>query len=139
MNNDYDRESAPTEKTHQEMLDDGYYMTGDGVWMPGPEDETSTVVDITEDSTPAVKMLSFRTGEVVITELSETLYSDTYVLSNPRVVFIDSTGESSTTVSFSDWMPLANTRKFTVNKDYIVCVTEPLDSLVDSYLANRNG
>ena len=87
-------------------------MTGEGVWIPGPEEDIEIPefedisVDITEDSTPAVKMLSFITGEVVITELSETLYSGTYKLSNPRVVIIDATGESSTTVSFSDWMPL---------------------------------
>ena len=108
MNNDYDRGDSPEGKTHQEMLDDGYYMTGDGVWMPGPEEDIKfedISVDITEDSTPAVKMLSLSTGEVVITELSETLYSDTYRLSNPRVVIIDATGESSTTVKFINFLP----------------------------------
>lgn len=136
MNNNYDRgEEAP--KTYDEMVEAGYEMTGDGFWIP--KEEEGTVVVSGEDLQASVKLLLLLNGEQVLTQLIEHDYSDTYTLRDPREVRLQSTssdGESVTsTIGYSDWFPLSKDREIKLTKSFVVSITSPLDSLLESYIA----
>lgn len=131
MNNDYDRESRPS--TYEEMVEAGYEMTGDGFWIPG--DDVSTIPLSFAD----VKVLLLKSGETVISKMTESMYSGEYKLSDPKIVSYKETGEGDTIVSYRDWMPLSNTRELTIDKSHVVCITEPLKTLVENYLERKNG
>ena len=136
MNNKYDRELS-----HQEYIDAGYEMTADGFWVPADPAELAGCVDITiEGSEPAVKLLLLLNGEEIISEVVENLYSDTVKVINPLRVMVQATSsngnERSSTIAFTDWMPLSQSREIEVNKSFIVSITDPIDTLVESY---RNG
>ena len=119
MNNDYDRGESPR-----------YTMTNFNKDM--------SPIDIS-DPVPTVKLLLLESGETVISVVSESICGTKLTLQNPRTVFIQSSEENNTTVLFGDWMPLASTRSFDIRMDYVVTLTDPLDSLVESYLENNNG
>ena len=119
MNNDYDRGESPR-----------YTMTS--------FNKEISPVDIS-DPTPSVKLLLLKSGETVISYVSESMCGTKLTLKNPRTVFIQSSEENNTTVLFGDWMPLAQTRAFDIRMDYIVTSTDPLDSLIESYLESNNG
>ena len=91
------------------------------------------------DTTPATKLLLLESGQTIICELGASLDETSYNLIDPRVVMIQSArsiddGESTeTTISYSDWMPLADTREFSLSTKYVVLVTDPIESLVESY------
>ena len=97
------------------------------------------------DTTPAPKLLLLESGQTIICELASTLEGDSYKLIDPRVVMIQSArsiddGESTeTTISYTDWMPLSSVREFTLSTRYVVLVTEPLDTLVESYMRAREA
>lgn len=136
MNNNYDRgEEAP--KTYDEMVEAGYEMTGDGFWIP--KEEEGVVVVSGEDLQASVKLLLLLNGEQVLTQLIEHDYSDTYTLRDPREVRLQSTssdGESVTsTIGYSDWFPLSKDREIKLTKSFVVSITSPLDSLLESYIA----
>ena len=141
MNNNYDREEAP--KTYDEMVAAGYEMTGEGVWIP--RDEIMEVTITEEDLTPETKVELFllKSGETIISQFTQSLSGQTYFFEDPRVVMIQSSSGdgdgTQTTIAYTDWMPLAKGRSYTVSSDWVVCRTQPLDSLVESYLANTNG
>ena len=135
MNNKYDRDDAP--KTHDEMVDAGYEMTGDGFWIPGNEEN----IVITAEATSSVKLLLLQSGEEVLCTFTESMYTDKCFLGNPMSVMVQSTtseggGERTSTVAFSDWMPLSEDRNIEVSRSYIVAVTTPIESLVESYQKN---
>ena len=143
MNNNYDREEAP--KTYDEMVAAGYQMTAEGVWIPQDEMESMEVTITDEDliEEPQVELFLLKSGETIISEFTMSLSAQTYFFSDPRIVMIQSStgdGETTqTTIAYSDWMPLAQNREFTVSSDWIVCRSQPLESLVQSYLNNKNG
>ena len=97
--------------------------------------------DILEEK--QVNLFLLKSGETVISEFAQSLSGQTYFFYDPRVVMIQASagdGESTqTTIAYSDWMPLAKERTFTVSADWVVCRNEPLDSLSESYLSNKNG
>ena len=120
MNNNYDREDAP--QTFEQTME----------------------VTITEDDlSPAVGLFLLKSGETIISEFTQSMCGGTYNLDDPRVVMIQASsgdGESTqTTIAYSDWMPLSKERTYAVSSDWVVCRTEPLESLVESYLNNKNG
>ena len=129
MNNKYDRDEAP--KTYDEMVAAGYQMTDDGFWVP--QDEHPEVTDF-ELAEPEVNLFLLKSGETLISEYRLSLTAQAYFLNNPRVVTLE-----DTTVSFTDWMPLSKERDFTVSQDWVVCRSNPLDTLVESYRGSQNG
>ena len=139
MNNKYDRDEAP--KTYDEMVAAGYEMTGDGFWIPNEDTMEVTITE--EDLAPAVGLFLLKSGETIISEFTQSMSGGTYRLDDPRVVMIQAStgdGESTqTTIAYSDWMPLSKERSYTLSSDWVVCQTEPLESLVESYLNNKNG
>jgi len=134
MNNKYDRDEVP--KTHDEMREAGYEMTGDGFWIPGQEEGIIEVA--AAELGDSVKLLLLLNGEQVITQLIETIGSDTYTLRDPREVRLQSSssdGETVTsTIGYSDWFPLSADREIKLAKSFVVSITRPLDSLLDSYI-----
>ena len=134
MNNNYDRGDEP--KTHEEMVQAGYEMTGDGFWVPV---EDGGIIEVSAaEIGDSVKLLLLLNGEQVITQLIETMGSDSYTLRDPREVRLQSTssdGESVTsTIGYSDWFPLSADREIKLAKSYVVSVTRPLESLLESYV-----
>ena len=95
---------------------------------------------------PAAKLLLLESGQTIIAGVTTTIEGDVYNLVDPRVVMIQSArstedGEGTeTTVSYTDWMPLANSREFALSSKYVVLVTDPIETLVESYeRARTNG
>ena len=69
-----------------------------------------------------------------------------YALYDPRVIQIAAAAPTEdglgtqTTVNYSDWMPLAEGREFTLSERYVVLVTDPIPNLIESYArARTNG
>jgi len=128
MNNNYDRgEQKPTPTTADEILQSRYGVTeGD--------------VEITfEDPRPEpIKLVLLKSGELLLTKYQEYVGSDRVVLSDPKVVISRSSaaddGAVTTTISYSNWMALSADTTFNVSADAIVTVTDPVQSLYDSYL-----
>ena len=102
-------------------------------------DSTTYEVLITE-AEPAVKLVMFLNGEEVIAEVVEQMGSNSVKLIKPLRVLVQSTSsdgnERSSTVAFSDWMPLSEDREIEVSRGFIATITTPLESLVSSY---QNG
>ena len=95
-------------------------------------------VDVTMPESPAaVKLLLLLTGEEVLAEVIEHLGSDEVTLIRPMRVMVQSTssdGDSrSSTIAFTDWMPLSESREIRVSRKMIGVITTPLDSLIESY------
>lgn len=92
------------------------------------------------DPEPAVKLIMFLNGEEVIAEVIERTCGDTVTLVKPLKVMVQATSsdgnERSSTIAFSDWMPLSEDREIDVRRSFIATITTPLDSLVKSY---QNG
>lgn len=135
MNNKYDRDEAP--KTHDEMVQAGYEMTGDGFWIP--QEEGEGVIEVAPaELADSVKLLLLLNGEQVITQLIDTIGSENYTLCDPREVRLQSSssdGETVTsTIGYSDWFPLSADREIKLAKSFVVSITRPLDSLLESYL-----
>ena len=143
MNNNYDRDESP--RTYDEMVAAGYQMTAEGVWIPQDEMESMEVTITEEDliDERKVQLFLLKSGETIISEYTQSLSGQTYFFDDPRIVMIQASsgdGETTqTTIAYSDWMPLSKERSFTVSSEWVVCRTEPLDSLVQSYLSNKNG
>ena len=133
MNNDYDRGELPR-----------YTMTS--------FNKEISPVDIS-DPTPSVKLLLLKSGETIISFVEESMCGTKVKLKNPRIVAFMPPGSITTLpplcstasdLSLSSlrlylWMPLAKTRTFDIRMDYIVTSTDPLDSLIESYLESDNG
>lgn len=137
MNNNYDRgEDAP--KTYDEMVAAGYEMTGDGFWLPRDEDSPEVVGDVREVHN--VKLLLLKSGENVLANVTEQMYSDEVILHDPKLVTLElSASTIESTIGYSDWQPLSKSRTLAVKKEYIVSMMEPLDELGKSYEAQVNG
>lgn len=138
MNNEYDRGDGSAPKTYDEMVAAGYEMTGDGFWVPADE---KVSVDSVESN---IKLLLLESGETLISEVVESIDGQNVLLSDPRIVIIQAArvndGDeptTTTTITYSDWMPLARDRSFTLSSKYVVLISTPIDSLVESYTRAR--
>lgn len=137
MNNNYDRgEDAP--KTYDEMVAAGYEMTGDGFWLPRDEDSPEVVGVFREVHN--VKLLLLKSGENVLANVTEQMYSDEVILHDPKLVTLElSASTIESTIGYSDWQPLSKSRTLAVKREYIVSMMEPLDELGKSYEVQVNG
>jgi len=118
MNNSYDREAMESTELLQESLEN---MIGN-----------------------PVKLLLLESGQTIITEC--VFVDGAYALYDPRVIQIAAAAPTEdglgtqTTVNYSDWMPLAEGREFTLSERYVVLVTDPIPNLIESYArARTNG
>ena len=128
MNNDYDREPiSPTGST-------------------GAVELMTESIDLMSNNDPVVKLVLLKNKETIISEVIESIDGSTYQLVDPRVVLLQASrptedgNSTSTTISYTDWMPLSESRTFTIPGDFVVLVTDPVESLVQSYTqARQNG
>ena len=128
MNNDYDREpTSPTGST-------------------GAVELMTESIDLMSNNDVAVKLILLKNSETILSEVRESIDGSTYQLVDPRVVLLQASkptedgNSTSTTISYTDWMPLSESRTFTISSDFVVLVTDPVDSLVISYTqARQNG
>lgn len=135
MNNKYDREP-----TYDEMVANGYTMTGEGMWIPELTGIDDTDEICFEDMKPnkSVKLVLLQNGELLLTEFLESTLGDEVTLVDPKVVISRSSatadGNVTTTIQYSQWMALSAEREFKVNRNFIATVSDPIQSLYDSYL-----
>ena len=130
MNNNYDREP-----THDERKADGMAMTADGFWIPVENFSEEELLEL-GNTAPALRLLLLKSGETIVSQVRGSMCGTKLTLENPRTVSIEAVGKNSSTVKFSDWMPLAQHRTFDISADYVVTSVEPLDSLFKSYSEN---
>lgn len=132
MNNDYDRDVTPD---NDQMIKAGYTRTDDGFWVPS-EGEVLQVE--AEDLANSTKLLLLLSGEQILAQVEENMNGDVITVIDPREVRLEGTtsdGESTTSsVAFSSWLPLSQTRRIEINKSYVVCMNTPIQSLVESYV-----
>lgn len=102
-----------------------------------------TLEVVLTDIDPAVGLFLLTTGESLISEYTTSIGDSSYTLIDPRSVMIESSGidggSTSTTVAYADWMPLSQDRTFSVSSRQVITISRPLDSLIESYLSNKNG
>ena len=96
--------------------------------------EPDEVLDL-EPADPSVGLFLLVTGETVLTEYTTSFDDLIYYFSHPQLVTLD----GDDTVVHTNWMPLSKSRRFEVSSDKVVCHSEPLDTLVESYRGNQNG
>jgi len=128
MNNDYDREPiSPTGST-------------------GAIELMTESIDLMSNTDPVVKLVLLKNNETIIAEVRESIDGSSVQLIDPRVVLLQAArpsddGQTTTTaISYTDWLPLSESRNFTIDGDYVVLITDPIESLVQSYTqARQNG
>ena len=128
MNNDYDREPiSPTGST-------------------GAVELMTESIDLMSNNDPVVKLVLLKNNDTIIAEVRESIDGSSVQLIDPRVVLLQAArpsddGQTTTTaISYTDWLPLSESRNFTIDGDYVVLITDPIESLVQSYTqARQNG
>lgn len=134
MNNDYDRGDEQPRYTMSSFNEDLRKMVGADIDIAD---------DVIEPAEPKVGLFLLVDGTTVVSQYSESIYGDTYILDEPLTATIESSsmveGTFSSSVAYDHWMPLSKVRKFVVAKNKVITVTEPLDTLTESYMRNKNG
>ena len=98
----------------------------------------------------SVQLGLLKSGEEVIADIKEFRNSDdelvSYLFKDPfsikiktSQVLIEGDGAPKHDVVYYRWMSLSKDSDIIVNKDWIVCITDPLDSIKQSYEEKMNG
>ena len=98
----------------------------------------------------SVQLALLKSGEEVIADIKEYHNSDdelvSYLFKDPfsikiktSQVLIEGDGAPKHDVVYYRWMSLSKDSDIIVNKDWIVCITDPLDSIKQSYEEKMNG
>jgi len=98
----------------------------------------------------SVQLALLKSGEEVIADIKEFRNSEdelvSYLFKDPFTIKIkksqllveeDSTPKHE--VLYYKWMSLSKDSDIIVNKDWVVCITDPLDSITKSYTERMNG
>ena len=98
----------------------------------------------------SVQLALLKSGEEVIADIKEFRDSEdelvSYLFKDPFTIKIkksqllveeDSTPKHE--VLYYKWMSLSKDSDIIVNKDWVVCITDPLDSITKSYTERMNG
>ena len=98
----------------------------------------------------SIQLALLKSGEEVIADIKEFRNSDdelvSYLFKDPFTIKVKTSQvlveENSTPkheVIYYKWMSLSKESDIIVNKDWIVCITDPLDSIKTSYEERMNG
>ena len=99
----------------------------------------------------SVQIALLKSGEEVIADIKEFRDSDdnlvSYLFSEPycikiqtREVLIEAdNAPSKHELVFYKWMGLSKDKELIVNKDWIVCIADPHDSIIESYGKREDG
>ena len=99
----------------------------------------------------SIQLALLKSGEEVIADIKEIRQDETdvlvsYLFKNPYCVKIKTTqvlvedeSRPKHQLAYYKWMSLSNDSDIIVNKDWVVCITDPLDSVKKNYEEKMNG
>lgn len=95
----------------------------------------------------SVKLAVLKSGEDVVANIREIVSEDegksiSYLFTNPYSVKLFTQMDSDKkeySVSFSSWIPLSKDNDIVVPLDWVVCVVDPIEMVVESYEEKVNG
>ena len=99
----------------------------------------------------SIKLTLLKSGEEVIADIKEVRQEETdvlvsYLFKDPYCVKIKTTqvlvedeSRPKHELAYYKWMSLSKDNDIIVNKDWVVCITEPLDSIKKNYEDKMNG
>ena len=99
----------------------------------------------------SIKLALLKSGEEVIADIKEVRQEETdvlvsYLFKDPYCVKIKTTqvlvedeSRPKHELAYYKWMSLSKDNDIIVNKDWVVCITDPLDSVKKNYEERMNG
>ena len=99
----------------------------------------------------SIKLALLKSGEEVIADISEFRQEETdilvsYLFRKPYCikiktsnVLVEDKSKEKHQLAYYKWMTLSKDDDIIVNKDWVVCITEPLDSVKKNYEEKMNG
>ena len=98
----------------------------------------------------SVQLALLKSGEEVIADIKEFRNSDdelvSYLFKEPYTIkiktsqlLVEEEGTPKHEVIYYKWMSLSKDTDIIVTKDWVVCITDPLDSITKSYKERMNG
>ena len=99
----------------------------------------------------SIKLALLKSGEEVIADISEFRQEETdilvsYLFRKPYCikiktsqVLVEDESRPKHELAYYKWMTLSKDNDIIVNKDWVVCITEPLDSVKKNYEDKMNG
>ena len=99
----------------------------------------------------SIQLALLKSGEEVIADIKEIRQEETgvlvsYLFKDPYCVKIKTTqvlvedeSRPKHELAYYKWMTLSKDNDIIVNKDWVVCITEPLDSVKKNYEEKMNG
>ena len=99
----------------------------------------------------SIQLALLKSGEEVIADIKEIRQEETdvlvsYLFKDPYCVKIKTTqilveeeSRPKHELAYYKWMSLSNDSDIIVNKDWVVCITDPLDSVKKNYEERMNG
>ena len=99
----------------------------------------------------SIKLALLKSGEEVIADISEFRQEETdilvsYLFKKPYCikiktsnVLVEDKSKEKHELAYYKWMTLSKDDDIIVNKDWVVCITEPLDSIKQNYEDRMNG
>ena len=99
----------------------------------------------------SIKLALLKSGEEVIADISEFRQEETdilvsYLFRKPYCikiktseVLVEEKSKPKHQLAYYKWMTLSKDDDIIVNKDWVVCITEPLDSIKKNYEDKMNG
>ena len=98
----------------------------------------------------SIQLALLKSGEEVIADIKEFRNSDdtlmSYFFHDPHVVkiktkslLVEGEEKQKHDIVYHKWMPLSKDTDIIVNKDWVVCITDPLDAITVSYEGRNDG
>ena len=99
----------------------------------------------------SIKLALLKSGEEVIADISEFRQEETdilvsYLFKKPYCikiktseVLVEDKSKEKHELAYYKWMTLSKDDDIIVNKDWVVCIAEPLDSIKKNYEDRMNG
>ncbi len=99
----------------------------------------------------SIQLALLKSGEEVIADIKEIRQDETdilvsYLFKNPYCVKIKTTqvlvedeSRPKHELAYYKWMSLSKDNDIIVNKDWVVCITDPLESVKNNYEEKMNG
>jgi hypothetical protein len=95
----------------------------------------------------AVKLAVLKSGEDVVSNIREIVSEEedktiSYLFTNPYAVKLfaqQGTEKQEYSVSFNPWIPLSKDKDIVVPLDWVVCIVDPVDMVIESYEEKVNG
>ena len=99
----------------------------------------------------SIQLALLKSGEEVIADIKEIRQEETdvlvsYLFKDPYCVkiktsqvLVEEESRPKHEIAYYKWMSLSNDSDIIVNKDWVVCITDPLDTVKNNYEEKMNG